>query len=686
MRPLGAVTGFLFLAAGAAFGQLKETVNVNLVEVPVTVVDRGGNPVRGLTADKFELIDQGQKRTITTFEVIDYATTLRSVSPLNPAARRSFLLLFDLSFSSPLGRMKAQDAARNFIARNMQRRDLAAVGTIDVERGFRLLTAFTTDRNMLAAAVSNPVNFRSSDPLQISGAQSFEPTAAAGLQVTPDSHGIDDFAKEIQRGQNRIDDQFNRSRIERQISLLGGLARTLRMLPGRKQVVFFSEGFDPRLVQGRDARARDEALEEMTLIEHGEPYKVDSDLRYGNSASLSILEQMSRTFRASDVVLHGVDIRGVRVQNDLELGAKINSNDGLFLLSNPTGGEVFRNSNDLDNDLQRMLRQQEVVYILGFQAPTANPGKFHELKVKLHGVGGVRVFNRAGYYESGSENALERALTNAEIVLNDLPQSDVGVAALAAAFPTAARNAQVPVILEIGGDDLMRDLKSSQFNVEIYIYAFDEDGIVHDRMFQRLSLDSAKVGEKLRSSGIKYYATLSLPEGRYAIKSLVRVAETEKKGYARADVVVPPSSDVAVLPPFFFEEPGRWLMVKGGSHDTTNAAYPFQINGEPFIPSASVRLRDGEPREYAVFVYNAAADEVTWETTVSDASGTAHPANPQMVKKLQGEDVTKLMFQYAPGDSDQGASRLDVTIHKKGSAEARRAGVPLMVHAKGAMR
>jgi hypothetical protein len=57
-----------------------------------------------------------------------------------------------------------------------------------------------------------------------------------------------------------------------------------------------------------------------------------------------------------------------------------------------------------------------------------------------------------------------------------------------------------------------------------------------------------------------------------------------------------------------------------------------------------------------------------------------------MVKKLQGEDVTKLMFQYAPGDSDQGASRLDVTIHKKGSAEARRAGVPLMVHAKGAMR
>ena len=678
MRPLGAVTGLVVFSTGLAFGQVRETVNVNLVEVPVTVVDRNGNPVRGLTADKFELIDQGQKRPITTFEVIDFASQTRPVSPLNPAARRSFLLLFDLSFSSPLGRTKAQDAARNFIARSLQRRDLAAVGTIDIERGFRLLTAFTTDRNLLASAVSSPTNFRSSDPLQISGSQTFEPASSVAVSGTPDRHGVDDFVKEIQRGQNRLDDQFNRGRIERQVNLLGGLARTLRMLPGRKQVVFFSEGFDPRLVQGRDARSMSESMEEMSLVEHGEAYKVDSDLRYGNSASLSILEQMSRAFRGSDVVLHGVDIRGVRVQNDLEVGAKINSNDGLFLLSNPTGGEVFRNSNDLDSDLQRMLRQQEVVYILGFQAPGAIPGKFHDLKVRVHSAGNARIFHRAGYYESGGESALERALTNAEIVLNDLPQTDIGVAALSAAFPTA-ENAQVPVILEISGSDIAKAAKTSQFNVEIYVYAFDEDGIVRDRMFQRMQLDLAKVGDKILGSGIKYYTTLSLPAGKYAIKSLVRIPEAEKKGYARVDVLVPPSSDVAVSPPFFFEEPGKWLMVKGGSHDTTNAAYPFQINGEPFIPSASVSVRNGEPREFAVFVYNAAADEVTWETTVSDADGTTRAVNPKMMKELQGDDVTKLMFQYSPDDGDHSAARLDVTIHKKGSTEARKSGVPMVV-------
>jgi VWFA-related protein len=686
MRPLGAVTSLLVLSAGLAFGQVRETVNVNLVEVPVTVVDRNGNPVRGLTADKFELIDEGQKRPITSFEVIDFASqTPKGVSPLNPAARRSFLLLFDLSFSSPLGRTKAQEAARNFIARSMQRRDLAAVGTIDVERGFRLLTAFTTDRNILASAVSSPVNFRSSDPLQISGSQTFDPEPTVTAQFNNDKSEAADVLKEIQRGQKRLDDQFNRSRIERQVTLLGSLARTLRMLPGRKQVVFFSEGFDPRLVQGRDVRAISESMEEMALIEHGEAYKVDSDLRYGNTTSLSILNQMARAFRGSDVVLNGVDIRGVRVQNDLQYGAKLNSNDALFLLSNPTGGEVFRNSNDLNNDLQRMLRQQEVVYILGFQAPSANPGKFHELKVRLRNVGG-HVFHRAGYYEAGGENALERTLTNAEIVLNDLPQTDIGVAALAAAFPTK-ENAQVPVILEISGGDLSKNTKTSHFDVEIYLYAFDEDGIVRDRMFQRLRIDLAKVGQKLLGSGIKYYATLSLPEGKYAVKTLVRVPETENRGYARVDLVVPPPSAVAVSPPFFFEEPGKWLMVKGGSHDTTNAVYPFQINGEPFIPSAAVSLRNGEPRQFAVFVYNAGADEVTWETTITDANGAAQATNPKMLKQLQGDDVTKLMFQYAPDDSEHGAARLDVTIHKKGSTEGRKTSVPLTVlNSKGATR
>lgn len=673
----------LQLAAVAAFAQVSETVNVHLVEVPVTVVDRGGNPVRGLTAANFALIDQGTRREITNFETIDFAQreNERGVSPLNPAARRSFLLLFDLSFSSPVARTKSQEAARNFIARGLQRRDLAAVATIDVDHGFRLLTSFTTDRNLLAAAIASPQTFVSGDPLRIAGSTVFDgPVSDASDAMKAANANADAVAEhtaDVARLEKRLNDSYNRGRVERQLDLLSDLGRTLRMLPGRKQVVFFSEGFDARLVQGRDARAVAESMDDMQQTTAGAVWRLDPDAQYGSTNTMSILRGMSLALRGSDVVLHAVDIQGVRVQNDAS-GRRINSNESLFLVSNSTGGEVFKNSNDLTADLQQMLRRQEVVYVLGFRAPSARPGTFHGLTVKLKDVPGARAFHRAGYYETGSESQLERSLNTAEIVLNDIAQTDVRVSVLAAPIPTAGGNATVPVIVDINGDDVLRAAaQSSDVTAEVFVYAFDDEGIVRDRMFQRLTIDVAKQRERLRG-GIKYVTTLSLTPGRYAIKSLVRVGQSEKKGYARTDVDVPATYDVAVLPPLFLDQPGRALLVRGGSHDPA-AAFPFYLDGEPFLPAATAAVTGSAARRYVVFVYNAAADEIDLDTAVVDAMGKRRNVTPSLLSRVQGESVTKLVYEIANAGLDAGPARLDVVVHKKGSADARTASVPLMI-------
>src|SRR5689334_21311557 len=125
-------------AAVVVFAQVRETVNVNVIEVPVTVVDGSGNPVRGLTKENFELYDQGKKRDITSFDKIDFGTTeaVNAISPLNLAGRRTFLLLFDLGYSSPNSLQRAQDAARRFVKDNVKPRDLVGVGTIDVDKPF----------------------------------------------------------------------------------------------------------------------------------------------------------------------------------------------------------------------------------------------------------------------------------------------------------------------------------------------------------------------------------------------------------------------------------------------------------------------------------------------------------------------------------------------------------------------
>jgi VWFA-related protein len=657
----------LVIAAAAVYAQVKETVQVNVVEVPVTVVDRSGNPIRGLTAKNFELFEDGKKRDITAFDSIDFTSpdSMSATSRLNPAGRRNFMLVFDLTYSSPTSVTRAQAAARDFIKRTVQDRDRVAIATVDVQRGYRLLTAFTTDRVLLAQAIADPREFTGTDPLQIAGSASFSArdiaTLAGGGTARDDT---DNPMADIVREQKRLDDLYNRSKIDRQIGLMSGLAKLLRSVSGRKNIVLLSEGFDPRLIQGRDAALDAQQVEETVAAEHGEVWKIDSDNRYGSATSISILQKMAEMFKRSDVVLYAVDIRGLRVTHDVQNGERNQSNEGLFLLSQSTGGDVFRNSNDLRDDFAKLVRQQDVTYVLSFRATSAAPGKYHDVKVKLVDVKGGRALHRTGYWEAGTEGMLERKLSNAEIILNDIPQTDLHVVSLAAPFPTKSDRSQVPVIIEATGDDIVAAAKDGHATLEVFSYAFDEEGIARDAIFDRMTLDMAKVGETLKKSGLKYYATLSLPQGTYAVKSLIRIAETDRKGYARSDVVVAPSSDVAVSPPMFMEPAGRWLMVKGGSHDKTLAPYPFQINGEAFIPSAAVRATDGEPRRFALFVYNASVDEMSWDITP--------PAN--LVSQMMSGDtgVLKLVFDVPKLD---GVSQVDVIVRKKGSTDLRKTAI-----------
>jgi VWFA-related protein len=657
----------LFMTA-AASAQVKESITVSYVEVPVTVVDRAGNPVRGLQGKDFEVLDQGKARAIRSFDVVDFASpeSVTAISPLNPVARRNFLLLFDLTYSSPETMTRAQAAAGNFLKTMVGPRDLVGVATIDIMHGFRLLSSFTTDRRLIVAAIEDPRSFHGFDPLQIAAVS---PTDSITDLPDPtgaeNKLGVTEELKDMLRGASRSQDENNRANIDRQVSLLTGMTTALRAVSGQKHVVFLSEGFDPRLMQGREASGgqSDKAFEKAS-VESGQIWNVDNDNRYGSSKSISLLTMLTDAAKRSDVILDAVDIHGLRSNLDPRKGVSPQSNEGLHLLADSTGGRVFQNSNDLSSDFGRILKSQEVVYILGFQAPVQQPGKFHALNVRVTNVPGARVSARTGYYEPGGENRIERSLTNAEVVLNDIPQEAIHVAALAAAFPTTGPKAQVPVILEVNGPDLVAAGTGGQSStLGIFIYAFDETGVVGDSIYQRATLDLTKLGGSLKN-GVKYYTTLSLPPGHYAIKSLVTLGETGKRGFARNDMVVPNGNDFAVSQPLFFEEPGHWLMLKGGSHDRTNAAYPFAVAGKPFIPSAGVRVRSGEPRTFAIFVQNAAPDDLSVITT------------PRATMAAKGTASNGSLFVFRLDSVEPKDGAMNVTVQKRGG-ESQTTSVPI---------
>jgi VWFA-related protein len=660
------VTFAAALCCATAFAQLKESISVQVVEVPVTVVDSSGNAVRGLTRANFKVLDQGKERAITAFETMDLSVKQAALAPMPAAARRNFMLLFDLSYSAPRSLSRAQEAARNFV-KNLQPRDFVGVGTIEVERGFRLVTAFTSDRELIASAIGNPANFKSADPLQLANqtniASALDTTQPmdvpmgkqgekAAEQIRENQAAAADANAEMKAQIQHANVAYVRARVEKQVDFLGALAKSLRAVPGRKQIVLLSEGFDPSVVSGRDARETGSTSKDNDAVMHGEVWNVDNDARYGSTTSQTFVNRMAQFFRGSDVVLNAIDIQGVRVQND-ESGARVNSNAGLSLLAAPTGGTVFQNANDMSANFDRMLKAQEFVYILSFQAPAAKVGTFHDLKVSLLNVPGrANVFARAGYYEGGAQTPQERTLSNAEIILNDIPQSDVHVAGLAAAFPSDSANAQVPVILELDGNDMLKDLKSDKVVTEVYIYAFDADGMVRDRLYQSLGLDLKKVGERLRNGGLKYYATLTLPPGKYAVKSLVRIPETDRKGFVRSDVTVGSAGEVAVLPPIFVDEHPSAVLVRGISHATA-AADPFSLGGEHFIPAAAPRVKSGATPRFAVFVHNAQASEVTYDSTPKVKFLGATKSGGSTALVMQIEDVSQ--------------TTLDLTVKAKGA-------------------
>src|SRR5947199_3429454 len=108
----------LSLASIAAAQQpLTEKIDVNLVNVDVTVTTHGA-PARGLTADDFEVTEDGKPQTITKFFAVENTSSATASAPAPPTDerfRRKVLVLVDYVHSSNILRNKALERPEPFI-------------------------------------------------------------------------------------------------------------------------------------------------------------------------------------------------------------------------------------------------------------------------------------------------------------------------------------------------------------------------------------------------------------------------------------------------------------------------------------------------------------------------------------------------------------------------------------------
>jgi VWFA-related protein len=621
---------FGFLRASAARaqdvpGSVRESAQVVLIEVPVRVVNRNGEPIRNLTAQDFELSDDGRKQTIIGFDAIDLAQKGMegaSSERVPPAARRHFLILFDLSFAQPKSVLAARRAAKEFVLSGMGDRDFAAVATFSVEKGVRLLVTFTQDRVQLARAVDTlgivePQNLET-DPL----AFLYDVMAAYGGGRSGDTGLQDSLRNREGQAAGLIEtlqtlasltrarlDQYQRARIMRLTDSLDNLARALDSVQGHKDVIYLSEGFESRLLVGTK-----ETEQEHDWILTGEQWKVDADKRFGNSHLQTQVDTMSEIFRRTDCAIHAVDISGLRTDTDGGLVSSVRGENALFEIANATGGEVLRNDNDFHAQLSRLLARTNLVYVLAFRPrASGHENRFHDLKVRVR-TPGARVSARAGYYEKKSFRAvtpLERALAASDIVANEMPVSDIPVRILASPHPEASEAASVPVLVEIPGQPFLAGGTRPRAAAEIYAYAYDTESRVRDFFAQTVDVDLAAAGDRFARGGLRYYGQLILSPGDYRVRVLVRNGETGRMGFAAQSLHVPDFSGGRpyIAPPIFLVASDGGILVRGssGMHRETPPASDELLSpseGNEMLPAALPELKAGSPSRVSVAAYH----------------------------------------------------------------------------------
>lgn len=668
--------------ASFAYAQrISETVQVTVIEVPVTVVDRDGNSVPGLTKENFEVTDDGKRVPIEYFEVLDMKKITaeaeqQRATPLPPAAYRNFLLMFDLANSSVGTIGRASQAAADFVNNQLGENDLAAVAVFTTEGGAKMVTSFTADRGVLRTAIEtlgHPKYFKVADPLMISIAREtpggVEGKEGGGIGNTPDVGAI--IAGELEQ-QNalskRVNDDEMRTRLRIQLAQFGNVARVLDRLQGQKQVILLSEGFDSSLVVGRSLSGEEAQKAADAVFDGSAVYtpSMDSSSHFGNASSNNDIQAMADLFRRSDVVLHAIDIKGVRTGVDASEGVKRSGGvEALHLLTRPTGGTVFKNANDMKENFSRILRQQETIYVLGFAARTSGKeGKFHNLKVKVNGAPrGVRVSSRAGYYEPSTKlTDLERALTLAEMLMTDAPMKDVDLTMSATTLPGPGGRARVPVLVEIPGNKMLTGVTGKTSTANLYLYAFDQNAKVVDYLQQRIGLDLEKAGEQVRNAGIRYFGTLRLPPGQYAVKALLRVEDTGKTGLIRSDVTVPAFDKATILPPVLFADPANWAMLVGPTRGD-DYPYPFSAGDSRYIPQSAPKIKAGTDYNVALFLYRVPLENLGVTPAVI-ANGASQTANVKLLGRTAADERggVKLLFNFRPDGLPAGTHELRFTV------------------------
>jgi VWFA-related protein len=590
--------------------------NTRLIVQTVSVKDKDGRPVEGLSAKDFVVTEDGEPQTISfvEFQRLDPAaagsvTALPAADPPQPPApataatpavepqitapaagdtryrdRRLTVLYFDLTALPPADLGRAYSAARKFIETQMTPIDLIAILSFE-GGGVRVKQDFTADRERLRETILRMMFGNDLD------GDGFPDVADTGTAF----------------GQN--DAEFNILNTDRQLSALQTAVTMLRPLPEQKSLVYFASGLR---LNGVDNQAQLRATTNAAIRANVAIYPIDAR----GLVATPPLGDATRSSPGGIGVFNGR--AGETVASNFQ-----RSQDSLYSIAKDTGGKPMFDYNDLSLGIAQAAEAVSSYYIVGFYSShTALDGKFHRVKVALApGVSGELSY-RQGYFadkEFAKFNAADKERQLEEALMLDNPITDITIAMELNYFQLNRAEYFVPVAVKIPGSELaLARRRGAQRTLIDFIGEVKDDyGITIQNVRDRLDIKlSDETAAQLATHPIQYETGFTLLPGKYVIKFLARDSETGRIGTYQAAFTIPnlnreetrlPISSVVLGSQRVAANAALYNAKTAAASDAVN---PLVVGGEKLIPSVTRVFSRG--RDLYVYLQ---AYERTAETT-----------------------------------------------------------------------
>ena len=486
-----------------------DRVDVNIINVEVFVTDEDGNRVSGLTADDFEVLEDGVPVEVTNFYTITRAaeptssferdremvTGQPSTAGAEPPAgdtipkdqRLSLAVYVDNYNIRQSSRAQVLKELGRFIEDRVHRGD--RVGLLSHGLTVRSVVPFTDDLVTLVQGIEEV----SKETVYGQASDAARRRVLRTLEYEVGGRGVGGADADRAADEIRNFVQQRRQEVERSINALEGVIRSVSGLPGRKAVLYVSDGLPQ--TPGED-------LYQYYIDRFGARGGTGGVRFEPISASLSddqseMFNSLTRRANAGGVTLYTLHATGAKTRSSVSAenapGALTNRGDTLsdvVRLDNhqeplvdmaaATGGVAIVNTSNFGGAFERLTRDFDSLYSLGYPSRRGGDGKYHSIEVRVLRPG-LKARHRSGYVDKPEATRVADR-TYSSLIL-DLESNPLGISV---DFGTPEKEGRgkfhLPFLVRIpfSGITLLPNGENHEGRLRIHVAVQDEQGGVSE--------------------------------------------------------------------------------------------------------------------------------------------------------------------------------------------------------------